>query len=284
MNFVKVIENTSTLIELKRTATPYVIDYRGLDEMEIKAALIKTAPQYYYRDNVEKTVATLFRGADPAIRIIGPYVLKHIILQRDGTMSPKRDTEDAVTKWQQSIVDRSNEDLLKKTNERCQDLEFFQYVLEAAWEDNSGISVDEFNLLDRIRQRLKITWTEYRIIEAKLGNFPKPGNALHSRSEIEDVRRALQTHGLLFSIRDEDGTDFDIVPDEVAAVLRLVMGVEIREYGYSQMLKYKAVRSKPYLLEVVEKAGIMVENRQEQRRQVPQGQGAGAVQSIPQGP
>lgn len=259
MDFVKVTENISTSVELKRIASPYVIDYRGLDEAEIKAALIKTAPQYYYKSNVEKAVRSLFHGPDRAIRIVAPYLLKSIVLQRDNNMSPKRETEDAIIKWEQTIIDRSNEDLLKKSNERSQDLEFFQYVLEAAWENNADISVDEFNLLDKIRKRLLITVSEYRIIEAKLGNFPNVGNALHTRSNIEDIRRALQSNGLLFCIRDEDGTDFDIIPNEIASTLRTVLGMEIRDYGYSQMLKYKTVRSKPYLLEVLKKAGIKIE-------------------------
>lgn len=259
MDFAKVIENVSTLVELKRIASPYVIDYRGLDEVEIKAALIKTAPQYYYKSNVEKAVHALTHGADHAVRIVAPYMLKRVLLQRDNHMSCKRETEDAVIKWEQTIVDRSNEDLLKKSNERRQDLEFFHYVLEAAWENNADISVDEFNLLEKIRRRLKITNTEYRIIEAKLGNFPAPGNVIHTRSNIEDIRRVLQSSGLLFSIRDEDGTDFDVIPDEIAATLRIVLGIEIRDYGYSQMLKYKAVRSKPYLLEVLQKCGIKTE-------------------------
>lgn len=259
MEFPRVVENISTVIELKRIASPYVIDYRGLSDIEIKAALVKTAPQYYYKSNVEKAVRSLFRGPDRTTRIVAPYIIKNFLLQCDDQMATKRETEDSVIKWEQAIIDRSNEDLLKKSNERSQDLEFFQYVLEAAWENNSSISEDEFNLLDRIRIRLKVTPTEYRIIEAKLGHFPQPGNAVHTRAMIEDVRRTLQSNGLLFSIRDEDGTDFDIIPDEVASALRSVLSLEIRDYGYLQMLKHKAVRSKAYLLEVLQKVEIKVE-------------------------
>jgi hypothetical protein len=43
----KVVENIGTVLELRRIAKAYVIDYRNLTEDEIKAAIVKTAPQYY---------------------------------------------------------------------------------------------------------------------------------------------------------------------------------------------------------------------------------------------
>lgn len=259
MKFDKVVENTSTTIELKRVASPYVIDYRGLCEEEIKQALVKTKPQYYYKSNVEKAIDSVFRKSHRGLRIVAPVILKNIVLQKDDYMSPKRDTEDAVLKWEQEIIDSSNEDILKQSGERRHDLEFFKFVLEAAWENNDQISCDEFNLLDKIRHRLKVTPQEYRTIEAKLGKFPAPGNTLHSRSEIEEARRALQSNGLLFSIRDSGGVDFDIVPEEVADVVKEVMGMHIRNYGYRQMLKHKMVRSKDYLMNALLKMEIKTE-------------------------
>lgn len=259
MKFDKVVENTSTTIELKRVASPYVIDYRGLSEEEIKLALIKTKPQYYYKTNIAKAVDELFRRGPRTIRIVAPVILKNIVLQKDDYMSPKRDTEEEILKWEQEIIDSSNEDILKKSGERRHDLEFIKFVIEAAWDCNNEISCDEFNLLDKIRKRLKVTPQEYRTIEAKLGKFPASGNVLHTRSEIEEVRRALQSNGLLFSIRDTSGLDFDIIPEEVAVVLKEVLEVHIRNYGYRQMLKHKMVRSKSYLLDILSKVGIKVD-------------------------
>lgn len=259
MNIEKCVSNVSTLIELKRIASAYVIDYRGLNEGEIKQALIKTAPQYYFEDNLSKAIAKIFLNPSRNLRIIGPYLLKHIVLQRDGCMSPKRETDEDILKWEQSIVDKSNEDLLKKSSERNRDLELMNFVVSVAWEHNDDLSVDEKNLIDKICNRLKITNTELRVIEAKLGKFPKPGNEIHTRQEIEETRRELQAAGLLFAIRDSDGTDFDIIPEEIAKTVAKVLGVKIRDYGYSQLLKYKAVRSKAYIQEALQKAGVVTE-------------------------
>ena len=52
MELVKAVDNAGTATERKRSASAYVIDYRGLSDDEIKVALKKTAPQYYFEDNV----------------------------------------------------------------------------------------------------------------------------------------------------------------------------------------------------------------------------------------
>lgn len=259
MDISKCVANVSTLTELKRIASAYVIDYRGLDESEIKEALIKTAPQYYYENNVKKALQDVILNANRNLRIVGPYFLQHVVMQRDDCMSPKRETDEDIVKWEQGIVDRSNEDLLKKSSERTRDLEFMQFVVGVAWEYNNDLSIDEKNLLEKIRERLKVTPTEFRIIEAKLGKFPKVSNEIHTRQEIEEVRRELQTRGLMFAVRDSDGTDFDVIPTEIANTIRSALGIEIRDYGYSELLKYKAVRNKAYLQECLAKVEILTE-------------------------
>lgn len=250
------------MTELKRLASAYVIDYRGLTEDEIKDALIKTAPQYYYEGNVKSALEQISLNANRNIRIIGMQLIRNVVMQRDDCMSAKKSTEEEIVKWEQKIVDLSNEDLLKKANERSQDLKFIKFVLEVAWEHNDSLSVDEKNLIDKIRERVQVTITELRIIEAQLGKFPKANNEIHTRHEIEEVRRELQTKGLLFAIRDDDGTDFDIIPSEIAEVIAEILGIEMRDYGYSELLKYKVVRSKSFIKSALDKVGIKVEKNQ----------------------
>lgn len=56
MKFNETVENVSTSLELNRFASAYVIDYSRLNTEEIKAALIKTAPQYSHLDNVRNAI------------------------------------------------------------------------------------------------------------------------------------------------------------------------------------------------------------------------------------
>ncbi|MFT5029732.1 MAG: hypothetical protein ACI9VS_002176 [Candidatus Binatia bacterium] len=253
MNFEKAVDNIGTVNELKRIASAYVIDYRGLSEDEIKEALKKTAPQYYFQANVEKAIKECNLNADRENRTLSPLFLKHTVLHKDHFMCSKRETETDIITWEQSIIDRSNEDLFKSGSEKCKNLEFFKFVLETAWEHNDAISPDEKNLIEKIRFKLNITETEYRILEAKLAKFPKPGNQAHSHGEIDETRRLLQSKGLLFAVRDADGTDYDVIPDEIADTLRNVFGVEMRRHGYREMIKHKHVRSKAHLAETLKK-------------------------------
>jgi hypothetical protein len=259
MNLEKAIENVATVMELKRIASAYVIDYKNFSEDEIKAAMVKTAPQYYFEENVKKALNSLFLSDFRNHRVLSRIIIADILLHKDNFMCPKRQTEGDTIALEQAIINRANEDLFQQGSERTKWIDLFQFVVETAWEYNDDISSDEKNLIEKLRHKLKITYDEYRIIEAKFGNFPKSGNDLHTRGEMEDVRRLMQSNGLLFSIRDSDKTDFDVIPEEVAHSIRNILGIQIRRHGYRDLLSQKYVRSKKYLLRTLKKSKITVE-------------------------
>ena len=72
MNIAKTVENIPTLLELKRIAGAYVIDYRNLSEKALRSALIKTAPQYYFEENVQRTLENCLLYNDRDIRTLTP--------------------------------------------------------------------------------------------------------------------------------------------------------------------------------------------------------------------
>lgn len=154
MDIAKAVDNVGTITELKRIASAYVIDYRGLSDEELKAAVKKTAPQYYFRKNVAPVLQALSFNDDRNLRILSQLILTTVLLEKDDFMCPKRETEDEIISFEQAIVNRSNEDLLKKTPERSSDLELFKFVLETAWQHNDTISPDEKNLIEKVRTRL----------------------------------------------------------------------------------------------------------------------------------
>ena len=258
MNIKKVIDNVGTFVELKRISSAYVVDYRNLSEEELRKALNKASSQYYFPENVLGAISQIQASPDRNLRILGPQMICAQLLQADDFSFEKREIEDNLIAWEQSLIDQSNEEIVKKNPEKRKNLEFFRFVLETAWDDD-GISPDEKNLIEKIRIRLKVTETEFRIIEAQLGNFPKIGNTLHSRSDIEDVRRQLQSRGLIFTIRNSSGTDFDIIPDEIAGVMRTHFDLEIKEFGYRELLRHKTIRKKAYYEAVLKKSEIQFE-------------------------
>lgn len=259
MKFEQGITGFGTVHALRRFASAYVVDHTKLTEDETIAALKKAAPQYFHIENVRKAIERCALSSDREVRTIAPILLREVLLNSDQFASAEKDTDEKIIAWEQSIIDSSNEALFSKKSSRSQSLALFQFVLSVAWEQNDSISVDEKNLIDKLKAKLLITEREYRIMEASLAKFPRPGNLVHSRQEIDDVRKVMQSEGLLASVRDSDKVDYDVIPEEVATVVRVILGNEIRRYGYEQLVDCKYVRKKDWLRDTLEKCGFEVE-------------------------
>ena len=260
MKFTQVVETLSTINDLKRVASAYVIDYRNLSNEEVAEALIKTAPQYYFKDNLESTIDALLLSECRDERILAPVILKYILLHTDDFKIVQKDLTDAIIDYEQSIINSSNEVLSSSDGQKTKNLVFYKFVIEAAWERNADISADEKNLLNKIRAKLSITDDESHMLEASIGKFPVAGNKVHTRDQVEAVRRKLQTVGMLFSVRDGERNDYDVIPEEIAEALRGMFNFEIKHHGYLEMLESKFVRKKTYLRELLIKGGIAVSN------------------------
>lgn len=252
MEFSKCIDNIATFVDLKRVATEYVIDYRQLSFDELKKAVIKTAPQYYNKENVEKTIDSLVLHVDRNVRVLYESIIVEILLNADDYTLSFHDTEDCVLEYEQAIIDDSNE------FEGYKDIDggdIYKFVLETAWDFNDSVSVDEQNLLNKIKKRIGITRKINNITEASIGKYPKPENALHTKDEINKVRRLLQAKGLLFPVRDSNNIDYDVIPTEIAKTIRDIYHIDIKTYGFEQLLQSKYVRNKKYMIKMIEKAG-----------------------------
>jgi hypothetical protein len=256
MKFQTVIENISTINDLKRIANAYVIDYRALNKEELIAAIIKTSPQYYFKDNVQKSLNDCLFSSNRDVRTLTPIILKQILLNKDDFKVETKKLNEEIIKFEQAIVNKSNEFSISQNHPRKADIDLFSFVLETAWESEDTISKDEKNLIVKLQHKLGISETEYIIIESKLGKFPKNKNILHSHEEINEVKRELQRLGLLFTIRDDDGIDLDIIPSELVNTLRDIYGIEIKKQGYLELIKNKRVKSKSFLISALNKAEI----------------------------
>lgn len=114
------------------------------------------------------------------------------------------------------------------------------------------------NLLRKLRNRLNINDWDNWILQAKLGKYPKTNNEIHTRGEIGEARRFLQGLGLLFSIRDDKGSDFDLIPEELVCVIKDSLGIEMKEPNYSILIRHKALYKRSYLINILEKSKIPV--------------------------
>lgn len=253
MKYVDCVNNVSTFLDLKRLANKYVFDYRRLSFEDLKQAVITTAPQYYNKDNIFSVINELKLNGNQNLRVLYRIILKQVLLNKDGFSLLQKDLEDEVIAYEQSVLDTENEDdaFFKR-----EEIALLSYVVGAAWDNNSEISVDEENLILRIKDKLKIIDEDYELILAHNSIFPKPGNTIHNRDEISDARKYLQQSGLVFVVRDSQGSDYDIIPEEIVAVLREYFRVDIKRFSYSKLLESKYIKKKTYLTEILQKAGI----------------------------
>ncbi|MCK5034349.1 MAG: hypothetical protein KAS73_00525 [Candidatus Sabulitectum sp.] len=262
MNFMEIVKDIYPMAALKRIAGAHVVDHRNLKEEELRDAILKIKPQYTHEETVLELIEDVFhRTSDLSIRVISKIILEDILLEEIGYGLPVEDLEERVIAIEQSIVDKSNEtDLAElaggKNTEFYTNLELYNFVLGVAWEHRNTKSPDEANLLRKLRNRLGITHAKHRILEAKLGKFPKPNNELHTRQEIREVRKELQRKGLIFEIRNENKISFDILPDELAEVMQSIFHKDMRTDGYRIMLGYKLFRKKDTLRKILRTAKV----------------------------
>ena len=206
-----------------------------------------------YKRQVYNTIKSLKLHEDESVRTLLEIIIREVLLNEDNFSLCQKDLEDEVILYEQSILDRENEEeeLFEKEN-----IKLLSYVIDAAWENNLAISADEQNLIYKLKKKLQILDDEYELIQAHRGIFPKHGNVLHTRDEIGAVRKLLQQRGILFVVRDSQGTDYDILPEEIADVIRTYYNVDIKKFSYEKLLESKYVKKKAYLIDILQKASV----------------------------
>jgi len=267
MKFDDAVMSVGTVPDLRRIAKAHVVDHRNLDEEELRKALIKVKPQYLHFETVQGNLETAFYRNDSIdYRTLSQIIIYDVLLNEDAYMLNSSETEEKVMAIEQNIVNRSNElelkDLASSSDEQKQkDLELYFFILKVAWEYEDAKSPDEVNLLRKFRNKLNISEIDHKVLEAKISKFPKPNNDIHTRGEIQKVRRYLQELGLLFLIRDEKGNNFDMIPEELAKVMNQALNKEIKDPNYAILLRHKLVNKKNFLRNALEKANISYQHK-----------------------
>ena len=267
MKFDDCVAALATVHDLKRTASAYVVDYSHLGADDLRANIIKTTNQYTHPEALQAALEeALWNDPNLDHRVLAEIIIAEILINEFSYLISLKDLYEKISQVEQAIVNESNEKKLKdlaggaQGTPKYQALSLYNFVLETAWQQCDSKSVDEANLLRKLRARLRITNREHRLLEATLGKYPKPHNELHSHSEALDAIRTLQALGLVMVIRDDSKEKFAVIPEEVAQQMRTSLGHELRRFGYLQLLAVKHVKKKAYLQEVLKKCGIDVGN------------------------
>src|SRR5262249_51544970 len=146
------------------------------------------------------------------------------LLQEETHSLEENRLEEKVTEFEKDVVKRSKTldffDQKRHDPERWHHYDTYRIVLEAAWENDGMISPDEARLLAVLRDHLRLSLEEHWLISALLKRSPKDKCALHPPDEVNDARKELQREGVLWSYRDEDNHNIDVIPAEIALVIR----------------------------------------------------------------
>lgn len=189
---------------------------------------------------------------DESVRTLLEIIIREVLLNEDNFSLCQKDLEDEVILYEQSILDRENEEeeLFEKEN-----IKLLSYVIDAAWENNLAISADEQNLIYKLKKKLQILDDEYELIQAHRGYFRNMEMCcilvMRLVQYVNFFNRGNSFCGQRFS-----GTDYDILPEEIADVIRTYCNVDIKKFSYEKLLESKYVKKKAYLIDILQKASV----------------------------
>jgi len=228
---------------MTRVASSHLRSTKGLDQQRLGDELVRSIRQIADPERVVKTVTAL--DPDRNRRILKGIIVFDILLEQERYALPSEELNNRVLEYEKRVIRDSKPcrllDPKFQEKSRLSAYETYYVVLDAAWRHEDKISVDEANLLAELRRRLGITLREHRLLEARMGRFPKRKCGLHSVDEIEEAKRQLQREGILWTFRDENGKDIDAVPAQVMEVIRSQLKkVELQRVNYTRLLSNKA--------------------------------------------
>lgn len=268
MQYSEIIPQNNTITDLKRIATIIKTDIgRTSDLAEIKNILQKSKPQFVDSQRIIEDMKKQLTQGPSENRLLSHIIIFEVLLNAYDYKLSYDETENKVLAFEQTLINKSNELSLlnlasgNQRSQRYKDLELYNYVLDTAWKNNNELSPDEANLLKKLRERLKIHIHEHFILEAKLGRFPRSKDLIHNREDVHSVRLELQKAGLFFTYRDEKNNCYDVIPDEIAKIIKEKYRIEIRNSSYCMLLGHKIFSKKPILTKILNTEEITYDPR-----------------------
>jgi hypothetical protein len=221
----------------------YLESTRNLEEDDLTNIIKKEAGKLSDRARVIEA----FNAPDPDFnRGQLKAIIFSILLQEETHGIEESRLEEKVIEFEKDLVKRSKTldffDQKKHDPDRWHYYDTYRIVLEAAWGNDDLISPDEARLLGVLRDHLNISLEEHWLISAMLKRFPKQKCGLHTPDEVNDARKELQREGLLWSYRDESNRNIDVIPAEIAAVIRKdLVRQELQRTNYRRLLHHDGI-------------------------------------------
>lgn len=213
----------------------------GKDDEELTKFIVAEAPKLAERGRVLAALNTPGAGTDDLKAVIFA-----VLLQEETHSVPEFKLYEKVAAFEAAVVKRAKTldltELRKADPDWWHCVDTYRVVLEAAWGNDGMISADEGRLLAVLRAHFGISMDDHWAVGAMLKRFPKNKCDLHTPDEINEARKELQRQGLLWNYKNEDDQNIDVIPAEVAAVVRRdYAGQELQAVNYRRLASHDAI-------------------------------------------
>ncbi len=217
--------------------------HHGLEDDDLTNLIKKDAAKLAERNRVQEA----FNTPDPDFdRGQLKAIIFNILLQEETHSLDENRLSEKVMEFEKDLVKQSKSldflDQKKHDADRWQSYETYRVVLEAAWKNDNTISPDEAHLLEVLRKHLNISLEEHWLISALLKRFPKEKCALHTPDEVNEARKELQREGVLWNYHDETGRKIDVIPLEIATIIRReIANQELQRTNFRRLLHHDSI-------------------------------------------
>jgi len=222
-----------TKLYLNRTVGSFLRDVRIDDEDEMRAVILRNAPEFQNSERVERSLDFLEDSRDIEV---ASELLLICMVQYDDYLAPASQLVDDVFKLQEQIVEDGLNDKYLARAIPEESRRIYAAVLKAAWAKDDELNAHEKNILEVLRKELGLTRRHHRLLESKIGRFPQNGNKPFGLKQIEDAIKDLQLKGILLRFRTDDS--YYVIPEELEKTVRYFRGGELKISAHKALLEH----------------------------------------------
>ncbi len=216
-----------------------------------------TAAKEKYCDTtrVIKALSALSNHDDLEVGTVFPVLLRNILLEKNDYCYETNSVTLEVMEYERDIIKKASKLSLKKLTPEA---EAYNFLLKSAYDGGRRLTGETASVVGAMKNYYRIGTEEEYILLTSLGIYPCGIKFVaHTTAQIENVRQELQKSGLLFSIRKTDGVIYDIIPSEIADIIKQYFGVEMKSAAYGRIIEFVLSEyKKQYVINILTSFGI----------------------------
>jgi hypothetical protein len=218
-------------INLHRILDSYTKDTLKPDEVTSRKRIVTDLDILSDSENIKQRMQ--FTGSSFESKAVA-YFLLEALISADQNKLDEQSIISYIIDYEKKIIEEAlKPDVFKFKNDDA--VNIYKTVLEVALEDDV-ISDDEKRLLDRLRRHVGLSFYDHHLIQAALNKFPKAGNEIHTEREIKSGLVDLQRRGVVFYCNQCPGGPVYLIPEELIAGVKNVLGIELSNEAYTLLL------------------------------------------------